>query len=165
MVTMIIIGVFFAALFIIPFGVISKKAPRVHRCASERDDLEWFLFIQPSRQRKYLIDRYVKKGEMPGWTIAFKGFHSNMTCRGFQYVEGRTHKLSGEPIMCSKGFHACTLPRDCFGYYSDCSDVYHVVFLKNIAPRPIFDVEDSKICGGEIHIGVEIPRKYIQGTR
>lgn len=47
---------------------------------------------------------------------AYKGFNSDITCRGFQYEEGKTYE---EPTadLCKKGFHTCEDPLDCIGYY------------------------------------------------
>ena len=47
---------------------------------------------------------------------AFKGFNKDLTCRGFQYEEGKEfHTEKAE--CCEEGFHACEYPLDCFGYY------------------------------------------------
>lgn len=45
---------------------------------------------------------------------AFKGFNKDLTCRGFQYEEGKEfHTEKAE--CCEEGFHACEYPLDCFG--------------------------------------------------
>lgn len=47
---------------------------------------------------------------------AFKGFNKDLTCRGYQYEEGKEfHTERAE--CCDTGFHACEYPLDCFGYY------------------------------------------------
>jgi hypothetical protein len=38
---------------------------------------------------------------------AYKAFNRDMTCRGFQYVEGETYVMSDSPILCERGFHFC----------------------------------------------------------
>ena len=49
---------------------------------------------------------------------AYKGFNSNMTCRNFQYEEGKSYKIESEPKLCVQGFHACLSLADIFNYYS-----------------------------------------------
>lgn len=44
---------------------------------------------------------------------AFKGFNKDLTCRGYQYEEGKEfHTKRAE--CCDTGFHACEYPLDCF---------------------------------------------------
>ena len=40
---------------------------------------------------------------------AYKAFNQDMTCRGFQYEEGKTYELpeGQEAELCERGFHAC----------------------------------------------------------
>lgn len=40
---------------------------------------------------------------------AYKAFDKNLTCRDFQYEIGKTYEMEDEPIICEKGFHACTV--------------------------------------------------------
>lgn len=47
----------------------------------------------------------------------YKGFNEDLTCRGFQYEEGKTYE-ENEANLCHKGFHACEDPLDCFSYYA-----------------------------------------------
>lgn len=43
---------------------------------------------------------------------AFKGFNKDLTCRGYQYEEGKEfHTERAE--CCDTGFHACEYPLDC----------------------------------------------------
>ena len=56
----------------------------------------------------------------------FKGFNKDMTCRGFQYEEGKEYEEK-QAVACESGFHACEYPLDCFDYYSPNESVYHVV--------------------------------------
>jgi len=37
----------------------------------------------------------------------YKAFDRELKCRGFQYVEGQTYWIEGDPILCEKGFHFC----------------------------------------------------------
>lgn len=48
----------------------------------------------------------------------YKGFNSNLMCRGFQYKIGETFTM-GEPIsLCQRGYHFCTSLSDTFNFYS-----------------------------------------------
>ena len=80
---------------------------------------------------------------------AYKGFNMNMTCRDFQFEEGKEYHEE-EAVMCGSGFHACENPLDCFGYYSPALSVYHEVELDELAESKS---KDSKICGKRIKIG------------
>ena len=79
---------------------------------------------------------------------AYKGFNKDMTCRGFQFEEGKTYEEK-EAILCKKGFHACINPIDVFCYYSPVDSVYHNVELEEISAKR---GNDSKICGKKIKI-------------
>lgn len=84
---------------------------------------------------------------------AYKGFNSDMTCRGFQYEEGKTYE---EPTadLCKKGFHACEDPLDCIGYYHPADGaVYGEVELGGVSPQR---GSDTKVCGTKIKIGAKI---------
>lgn len=37
----------------------------------------------------------------------YKGFNSDLTCKGFKYEIGKTYKIKEEPIICKRGFHFC----------------------------------------------------------
>lgn len=106
-------------------------------------------------QRRLLVKIY--KDQCPkGYTIAFKGFRSDMTCLDFHYIVGKRYILDCEPICCQRGFHACLYLRDCIWYYGESTDVYHVVFVKDFVNS---HGSDSKICAKEIIIG---PRIYLK---
>lgn len=79
---------------------------------------------------------------------AYKGFNKDMTCRGFQFEEGKTYEEK-EALLCEKGFHACINPIDVFCYYSPVDSVYHNVELEEISAKR---GKDSKICGKKIKI-------------
>ena len=151
---------FFTACFLAPFIVIHKNAQSY--ADPKNDDLKWYLMKDKQKQRNYLIDKYLKKKPGRDWTIAFKGFRSDMSCRGFSYIEGHSYQCEGKPVLCSNGFHACIFPRDCYNHYCHPDDVYHIVFLKNLCAER--ENGDSKICGGTICIGPEIDSKYIRGV-
>ena len=92
---------------------------------------------------------------------AYKGFNKDMTCRGFQFEEGKTYEEK-EAKLCEKGFHACLNPIDVFKYYPLVDSIYHSVEIDDD------DVSkecggDSKICGKKIKIGAKLtPREMIQ---
>ena len=83
---------------------------------------------------------------------AFKGFNKDLTCRGFQYEEGKEfHTERAE--CCEEGFHACEYPLDCFGYYSPAQSVFHEVELSGDMDRRS---DDTKVCATDIKIGARI---------
>ena len=83
---------------------------------------------------------------------AYKGFDKDLKCRGFQYeVGGEYHEDNAE--LCSKGFHACEYPLDCFGYYPPAESRYCEVEIDDNGQR---NDDDTKVCGKNIKIGAEI---------
>ena len=83
---------------------------------------------------------------------AYKGFKKDMTCRGFQYEEGKTYETE-KAELCESGFHACEDPLDCFGYYSPAESVFHEVELDGVSDEKD---SDSKRCGKKIKIGARL---------
>ena len=83
---------------------------------------------------------------------AYKGFNKDMTCRGFQYEEGKTYETDTAKL-CDSGFHACENPLDCFGYYSPAQSVYHEVEIEDNGER---NDDDTKVVGKKITIGAEL---------
>ena len=55
---------------------------------------------------------------------AYKGFNSDMTCRGFQYEVGKEYECEGVVELCSNGFHACENPLDVLDHYYDVDGKY-----------------------------------------
>ena len=89
---------------------------------------------------------------------AYKGFDHDMTCRGFQYEEGKTYE-EDKAELCEKGFHACEAPLDVLAYYPPVDDSgnmskYHVVELDEVSEKR--DNEDTKRCAKKITIGAEL---------
>ena len=82
----------------------------------------------------------------------FKGFNQDMTCRGFQYEEGKTFETD-KAVACKSGFHACEYPLDCFGFYSPNKSVYHVVEQSGEISK---DTDYSKVASTSIKIGAAI---------
>ena len=83
---------------------------------------------------------------------AYKGFNKDMTCRGFQFEEGKEYHEE-EAVLCKSGFHACENPLDCFKYYTPNNAVYHEVELDELSDKKS---NDSKICGKYIKIGARL---------
>ena len=89
---------------------------------------------------------------------AYKGFNHDMTCRGFQYEEGKTYE-EDKAELCKKGFHACEAPLDVLTYYPPVDDSgnmskYHVVELDEVSEKR--DNDDTKRCAKKITIGAEL---------
>ena len=86
---------------------------------------------------------------------AYKGFSADLTCRGYQYEEGKTHVHPGNVSLCDSGFHACELPLDVLSYYPVArGNVYRRVTLDNAAPKRVG--EDSKRVARKLTVGASI---------
>ena len=83
---------------------------------------------------------------------AYKGFNKDMTCRGFQYEEGKEYE-TGKAKLCKEGFHACEAPLDCFNYYAPGQSVYREVEIDDVSDER---KDDSKLVGKKIKIGAKI---------
>ena len=83
---------------------------------------------------------------------AYKGFNKDMTCRDFQYEEGKEYEEPSVEI-CDHGFHACEYPLDCLGYYAPNKSVYHEVEQFGEIQK---QSEYSKVASTKIKIGAEI---------
>ena len=83
---------------------------------------------------------------------AYKGFNKDMTCRGFQFEEGKTYEEESAEL-CNKGFHACLAPIDVLKYYAPATAVYHEVELDGVSDKRS---DDSKVCGKIIKIGAKL---------
>ena len=84
---------------------------------------------------------------------AYKGFNKDMTCRGFQFEEGKTYEEK-EATLCECGFHACLNPLDCMGYYFLNDSVYHEVELDGVSDER--RAEDTKVAAKMITIGARL---------
>ena len=83
----------------------------------------------------------------------YKGFNADMTCRGFQYEEGKEYKHDGKVKACDAGFHACEDPIDCFGYYPPATSVYHEVEQDGDISK---GTDDTKIASSIIKVGARL---------
>ena len=82
----------------------------------------------------------------------FKGFNKDLTCRGYQYEEGKEfHTERAE--CCDTGFHACEYPLDCFGYYDPAHSVFHEVELSGEMDK---SRDNTKVCATDIKIGARL---------
>ena len=84
---------------------------------------------------------------------SYKGFNKDMTCRGFQYEEGKEYTHDGAVSVCNAGFHACEDPIDCFAYCAPGQSVYHEVEQSGDISK---DNDDSKVASSVIKIGGRI---------
>ena len=88
---------------------------------------------------------------------AYKGFNKDMTCKGFQFEEGKAHH-EDTAVLCICGFHACLDPLDCFEYYNPCDSVYHEVEIDNVSGQR---ENDTKVVAKDIKIGSRLSIKDI----
>ena len=83
---------------------------------------------------------------------AYKGFNKDMTCRGFQYEEGKEYETE-KASVCNEGFHACEYPLDCFAHYSPNQSVYHLVEQSGDLSK---EDDGTKVASTKIKVGAEI---------
>lgn len=86
---------------------------------------------------------------------AYKGFDKGMTCRDFQYEEGKTYE-EDKAQCCVTGFHACENPIDCFNYYLFPFSEYHEVECEGKIDNHNVFSNDSKLACTKIKIGKKI---------
>jgi hypothetical protein len=89
-------------------------------------------------------------------TKTYKGFNKDMTCRGFQFEEGKEYKHEGKVSACNSGFHSCENPIDILGYYSPAESCYHETEIWGKTDK---NNDDSKIASEYIKIGGELSIK------
>ena len=83
----------------------------------------------------------------------YKGFDTDMKCRGFQFEEGKEYDQTGDISCCENGFHGCELPHEVFGYYAPGGSKYHAVEMSGKTDK---HGADSKIACSHIKIGAVI---------
>lgn len=76
-----------------------------------------------------------------------------MTCRGFQFEEGKEYH-EDKAVLCESGFHACENPLDTFNYYAPGSSVFHEVELNEVSDERNGD--DTKVCAKTIRVGARL---------
>ena len=101
--------------------------------------------------QKYILQNLQKqKGK---GMKTFKGFNKDMTCRDFQYEEGKEYTHDGKVKACDAGFHACEDAIDCFAYYPPATSVYHEVEQSGEISK---GGDDTKVASSKIKIGGQI---------
>ncbi len=83
---------------------------------------------------------------------AYKGFNSDLTCRGFQFEVGKEYTHDGKVNACDRGFHACANPFDVLNYYS----IFTVMRYCTVEQSGEIDKEQDKIASSKIKIRAEI---------
>ena len=84
---------------------------------------------------------------------AYKGFNRDMTCRGFQFEEGKEYREE-KAELCESGFHACENPLDTFNYYAPGTSVFREVELEEVSDERNSD--DTKVCAKTIRVGARL---------
>ena len=84
---------------------------------------------------------------------AYKGFNKDMTCRGFQFEEGKEYHEENARL-CNSGFHACERPLEVFQYYKPSKSIYREVELDEVSDERVGG--SSKVVAKKIKIGAEI---------
>ena len=100
---------------------------------------------------------YETQEVVEGKCKAYKAFKADLTCLDFQYEEGKTYKIDGEPELCYRGFHACLKLLDVFDYYwgeIGKDIVIHEVELEGVSDE--MNERDSKVVAKKITIGKRI---------
>ena len=121
--------------------------------------IDKFAFYKCKKLDSIVIgDRAYKKHKViKNKCKAYKAFNADMTCRDFQYEEGKTYKIKGEPKLCIRGFHACLNLLDVFNYYCGAigkTIVVHEVELEGLSKE--INEDDSKVVAKKITIGKRI---------
>lgn len=84
----------------------------------------------------------------------YKAYNKGMTCRNFQYEEGKEYEIKDKPIRCtSTGFHFCKNPLDVLNYY----DLINCEFSKVESLGEVDENgDDTKVATNKIKIGNKI---------
>lgn len=83
----------------------------------------------------------------------YKGFDSDLKCRGFQYAVGKTYEHEGEVEARKGGFHACEHPLNVFDYYAPSGNRFAMVEQSGVLIR---HDDDTKVASSRISIKAEI---------
>jgi hypothetical protein len=88
----------------------------------------------------------------------YKGFDSNLQCRGFQYKVGETYTTEENIELCENGFHAIAedqSPLSVFSYYPPVTDGKPSRYCEVEADGEIKS-DGDKICCSQLTVGAEI---------
>ena len=121
--------------------------------------IEKYAFFYCNKLKNVVIgDKVYKKHKViKNKCKAYKAFRGDMTCRCFQYEEGRTYEIDGKPELCKRGFHACLNLLDVFSHYS--GDIGKDVVVHEVELEGVSDERndnDSKVVAKKITIGKRI---------
>ena len=118
-----------------------------------------YAFVNCNKLKNIVIGdkTYKTQKVVDGKCKAYKAFNSDMTCREFQYEEGKTYEFDGELELCVRGFHACLRLTDVLNYYFGelgKDIVIHEVVLEGVSEE--ISSDDSKVVAKKITIGKRI---------
>ena len=135
------------------FSLTSITIPNSIKC------IEKYAFSYCKKLKNVVIgDKVYKKYKViKNKCKAYKAFNADMTCRDFQYEEGKIYEIKGEPQMCKQGFHACLNLLDVFNHYSGeigKDIVVYEVELEGVSNER--NENDSKVVAKKITIGKRI---------
>lgn len=121
--------------------------------------IEKYAFYHCNKLKNVVIgdNVYKKHKVIKNKCKAYKAFNADLTCRDFQYEEGKTYEIDGEPELCYRGFHACLTLLNVFDYYSGelgKDIVIHEVELEGVSDER--NERDSKVVAEKITIGKRI---------
>jgi hypothetical protein len=85
--------------------------------------------------------------------VAYKGFDTDMTCRGYQFEVGKTYEHVGPVEVCKSGFHACEYPLHVLRYYNPAKSIFAVVEQGGKIAR---HEEDPKIASSRLTVTAQI---------
>lgn len=94
---------------------------------------------------------------------AYKAFNQDLTCRDFQYEIGKSYKMKGKPVLCERGFHACSTIDGVFYYYPISADtrICEVELSGTIRERHILE-GSYKLVANNIKIIRELTKKDLE---
>ena len=91
------------------------------------------------------------------WVDGYKGFDSDLQCKGFQYEVGKEYDLGEEESVCHKGFHFCKTLDEVHSYYDD-SGTNRFCKVSGLVKK---DSYDGKFCARKIKVIEEIQKKPV----
>lgn len=89
----------------------------------------------------------------------YKGFDSNMKCRGFQYEAGKRYEHDGDIAICQEGFHAISeesSPLGVFCFYPPVGDDGKPSRYCEVETGGETVSDGEKVCCKKLTIGAEI---------